>query len=95
MNYTEEEIEKYLKILKSYNNRQSEKSENKFGCNNCKNDSFIIESGYHVCEKCGLVLCHVLGYFDFEEKKDFISEKRVFIIESITMRKRLIKYLKE
>ena len=29
MTYTEEEIEKYLKILKSYKNNQSEDKENK------------------------------------------------------------------
>ena len=36
MTYTKEEIEKYLEILRSYNNIQSEEKENtKVRCRNC------------------------------------------------------------
>ena len=95
MTYTEEEIEKYLKILKSYKNNQSENKENKVRCSNCQNDSFTIELGQNVCEECGLINGHVLGYFDLKEQDRFHFKKGVFIIESITIRKRLIKYLKD
>ena len=79
MNYTEEEIEKYLKILKSYKNNQSESKENKENkvrCSNCQNDSFTIELGQNVCEECGLINGHVLGYFDIKEKDRFHFKKK-------------------
>ena len=76
MTYTEEEIEKYLKILNSYKNKQSENKENKFRCSNCQNDSFTIDFGQHVCEECGVVNGHVLGYFDIKEKDRFHFKKR-------------------
>ena len=79
MNYTEEEIEKYLKILKSYKNNQSENKENKenkFRCSNCQNDSFTIELGQNVCEECGVVNGHVLGYFDIKEQDRFHFKKK-------------------
>lgn len=79
MTYTEEEIEKYLKILKSYKNNQSENKENKENkvrCSNCQNDSFTIELGQNVCEECGLINGYVLGYFDIKEKDRFHFKKR-------------------
>ena len=95
MVYTEEEIEKYTKILKNYNSKQfEENNDHKFRCKCCRSDSFTIDFGQHVCEECGVVNGHVLGYFDIKEKDRFHFKKGVFIIESITMRKRLIKYLK-
>ena len=42
MTYSKEEIEKYLEILKSYNNLQSEEKENKARCSNCQSDSFLL-----------------------------------------------------
>ena len=76
MTYTEEEIEKHLKILKSYKNNQSEDKENKVRCSSCQNDSFTIELGQNVCEECGLTNGHVLGYFDLKEQDRFHFRKR-------------------
>ena len=76
MTYTKEEIEKYLEILKSYNNLQSEDKDNKVRCSNCQNDIFYIESGYNICEECGLTNGHVLGYFDLKEYDRFHFRKR-------------------
>ena len=75
MIYTEEEIEKYLKILKSYKNLQSEDKDkdkdNKVRCSICQNDIFVIDFGHHICEKCGLVIAPVLGYFNLNEYDRF------------------------
>ena len=77
MTYTKEEIEKYLEILRSYNNSQSEEKENiKVRCRNCQSDSFTIELGYNICESCGLTKCHVLGYFDLKEYDRFHFRKK-------------------
>ena len=77
MTYTKEEIEKYLEILKSYNNTQLEEKENtKVRCSNCQSDSFSIESGYNICEECGLTNGHVLGYFDLKEYDRFHFRKK-------------------
>ena len=96
MTYTKEEIEKYLEILKSYNNLQSEEKENtNVRCSNCQSDSFSIELGYNVCDSCELTNGHVLGYFDLKEYDRFHFRKKVFIRESTTMRKRWMKSLKD
>ena len=77
MTYTKEEIEKYLEILRTYNNTQSEEKENTKGrCRNCQNDSFFIESGYNICDSCGSTNGHVLGYFDLKEYDRFHFRKK-------------------
>ena len=76
MCYTEEEIEKYLEILKNYN-KQTVKDENrKVRCRNCQSDSFFVESGYNICDSCGSTNCHVLGYFDVKEYDRFHFRKK-------------------
>ena len=77
MTYTKDEIEKYLEILRSYNNSQSEEKENtKVRCSNCQSDSFFIESGYNICDSCGSTNGHVLGYFDLKEYDRFHFRKK-------------------
>ena len=96
MSYTEDQIKKYLEILHNYNKEPIEEvnDSKKAKCCNCKNsECFTIESGYNICDYCGVANGHVLGFYDV--MIDYIFEKRVFIRESITMRKRLIKFLKE
>ena len=73
MTYTKEEIEKYLEILRSYNNTQLE---SKVRCSNCQSDSFVIDSGYNVCDSCGLTNGHVLRYFDLKEYDRFHFRKK-------------------
>ena len=75
MTYTEEEIEKYMKILKNYKNNEIEDN-NKFRCKNCQSDSFTIDFGQHVCEECGVLNGNVLGYFDIKEKDRFHCKKK-------------------
>ena len=76
MCYTEEEIEKYLEILKNYN-KQTVKDENrKVRCRNCQSDSFFVESGYNIRDSCGSTNCHVLGYFDVKEYDRFHFRKK-------------------
>ena len=67
MTYTKEEIEKYLEILKSYKNQSEEKENKKFRCCNCQSNSFTIESGYNICDSCGLTNGHVLGFYDVKD----------------------------
>ena len=95
MSYTKDQIKKYLEILHNYTKKPVEEVDNsrKAKCWNCQNsECFTIDSGYKICDYCGLENGHVLGFYDV---KDYIFEKKVFIRESITMRKRLIKFLKE
>ena len=92
MTYTEEEIKKYLEILNNYTSKPEEEVSRKAKCCNCQNsDCFTIDSGYKICDYCGVANGHVLGFYDV---KDYILEKRVFIIGSITMGKRLLKFPK-
>ena len=71
MNYTEEEIKKYLNILHNY----KAESEGVIGgtvcspiCKGCSNtESFSTYSGYNMCNECGTLNGHVLGYFDVKD----------------------------
>ena len=76
MCYTEEEIEKYLEILKNYNKQAIEDENRKVRCRNCQSDSFFVESGYNICDSCGSTNCHVLGYFDVKEYDRFHFRKK-------------------
>lgn len=80
MTYTEEEIEKYMKILKNYKNNEIEDNEiednNKFRCKNCQRDSFTIDFGQYVCDECGVFNGYVLGYFDIKEKDRLYYKKK-------------------
>ena len=63
MCYTEKEIKKYLDILHNYKNKTEES--NKPKCKNCQeSDCFSIYSGYKICESCGTLNGHFLGYYD-------------------------------
>ena len=73
---TEEEIEKYLEILKNYNKQTVEDENRKVRCRNCQSDSFFVESGYNICDSCGSTNCHVLGYFDLKEYDRFHFRKK-------------------
>ena len=67
MNYTDEEVEKYIKILKSINiniNKKSPTKSKKVTCNNCQKSDFTLESGYYYCKNSGFVLGHGIGYND-------------------------------
>ena len=76
MCYTEEEIEKYLEILKNYNKQTVEDENRKVRCRNCQSDSFFVESGYNICDSCGTTNGHVLGYFDLKEYDRFHFRKK-------------------
>ena len=82
MCYTEEEIERYLEILNNYKPKVEEISK-KTKCWSCqRSDRFSIYSGYKVCEECGGLNGHVLGYFD---NKDY--DRLHFRKKSIYQRK--------
>ena len=65
-----------MEILKSYNKPAVKNENKKLRCSNCQRDSFSIESGYNICEECGLTNGHVLGYFDLKEYDRFHFRKR-------------------
>ena len=85
MTYTKEEIEKYLEILRSYNNQSEEKENKKVRCSNCQSNSFTIESGYNICDSCGTTNGHVLGYFDLKEYDRFHFSKEEYLSEEVSL----------
>ena len=76
MSYTEDQIKKYLEILKSYNKKIVDDVIKKVICSNCQNDSFCVELGYNICDSCGTTNGHVLGYFDLKEYDRFHFRKK-------------------
>ena len=71
MNYTEEEIKKYLNIIHNY----KVEKEGVIGgtvhspiCKGCSNtESFSTYSGYNMCNECGTLNGHILGQFDVKD----------------------------
>ena len=67
MNYTEEEIKKYLNILSNYK-KPIQKFNIKYECKGCSNtESFSSYSGYNMCNECGTLNGHILGQFDLKD----------------------------
>ena len=67
MNYTEEEIKKYLNILSKYK-KPIQKFIIKYKCKGCSNtESFSSYSGYNMCNECGTLNGHILGQFDVKD----------------------------
>lgn len=96
MSYTQEEINRYMEILKSYT--QKKKSApviDPSKCIKCQSKNFVICCGHRVCDDCGISKGPVLGYFDIKEYDRLHYKKKVFIGDTTTLRKRLTKFLKE
>ena len=67
MQYTEEEINKYLEILSKYK-KPMRKFSPKSKCLGCSNtESFTIDFGHKICDECGVTNGHVIGFFDVKD----------------------------
>ena len=65
---TEEEIKKYLEILHNYTCQPEEEVSRKAKCFNCQNsECFTIDTGYKICDECGVANGHVLGFYDVKD----------------------------
>ena len=82
MEYTDEEIQKYLEIIRSYTKNLENETGQKTRCWNCQETEFDLVSGFKICENCGCQNEHVLRYFD---KKD--QDRLPFRKKSIYQRK--------
>ena len=69
MAYTEDQIKQYLEILHNYTSQPVEEVDNskKAKCCNCQSDSFTIDSGYKICDYCGVANGHVSGFYDVKD----------------------------
>ena len=71
MVYTEEEIKKYLEILRNYKVERDcfpSKTPGQPKCRNCPNNEFFtIDYGQKICDECGTSNGHVLGLFDVKD----------------------------
>ena len=78
MAYTEEEIKKYLDILRNYKDERDYPPTNrgvmggcnppKAKCRNCPNtENFTLDYGQKICNECGVLNGHVLGLFDIKD----------------------------
>ena len=82
MSYSEEEIKKYLDIIRNYTKPQEKEIDRKTKCWNCKESDFELVSGFKICANCGSQNERYLGYFD---KRDF--DRLVFRKKSVYQRK--------
>ena len=77
MPYTEEEIKKYLDILHNYTSKPEEEVSEKSKCSNCQNSEFFtIDSGYKICDECGVANGHVLGFYDVKDYDRLFYRKK-------------------
>ena len=101
--HSEEKIKKYLDILHNYgtqrrwdnNNNKTEESK-KPKCKNCQeSDCFSIYSGYKICESCGCLNGHVLGYYDKKDYDRLHFRKKSIYQRKYHYEKRLIKFQRD
>ena len=81
MPYTDNEIKKYLDILRIYT-KPPEKTDRKTRCWSCQKSEFDLVTGFKICINCGSQNEAVLGYLD---KRD--QDRLVFRKKSIYQRK--------
>ena len=81
MPFTDNEIKKYLDILRSYT-KPPDKTDRKISCSNCQETDFDLVAGYVYCMKCGLQNGR---YFDSFDKRD--QDRLLFRKKSIYQRK--------
>ena len=102
MCYTEEQIKQFLEILHNYTKqtdpslRALEDENRKVKCWNCQNSKFflfiwVIAFVITVVKQMDMLWATMM----LKIMIDYIFERRVFIRGSITIRKRLIKFLKD
>ena len=91
MAYTEE-IKKYLELLHKYTSIPEEEVNTKSkGCNCQNSEFFTIDSGYKICDECGVENGHVLGFYDVKDyDRLYYRKKSIYHI----MIKKLIIFLK-
>lgn len=82
MRYTEEEIDRFIEIVKSVDKPLPPPKSNRVTCKYCDGQDIFIQSGYYYCSNCFISLGHVLGFYD---KTDF--ERFHFRQKSIYQRK--------
>ena len=80
MTYTEDQIKKYLEILHNYNSQPVEEVNVKAKCCNCQNsECFTIDSGYKICDYCGVANGHVLGFYDVKDyDRLYFTKKSIY-----------------
>ena len=77
MNYSEDQIKKYLELLHNYTKNFTEEVNLKAKCSNCENStSFTIDYGYKICEECGVANGHVLGFYDNRDHGGLFYRKK-------------------
>ena len=81
MTHSEEEIKKYLNILRIYT-KPPEKTDRKISCSSCQKTDFDLVSGYVFCVNCGYQNGR---YFDSFDKRD--QDRLLFRKKSIYQRK--------
>ena len=82
MSYSEEEIKKYLDILRSYTKLPEKETGQKTKCWNCKESDFELVSGFKICVNCGSQNERYLGFLD---KRDY--DRLIFRKKSVYQRK--------
>ena len=57
-----------MDILHKYTSQPVEQVSEKAQCSNCTNTKFFtIDSGYKICDECGIANGHVLGFYDVKD----------------------------
>ena len=82
MPFTDNEIKKYLDILRSYTKSPKNETDRKISCSSCQKTDFDLVSGFVFCVNCG---SQNGRYFDSFDKRD--QDRLLFRKKSIYQRK--------
>ena len=77
MPFTDNEIKKYLDILRSYT-KPPDKTDRKISCSNCQETDFDLVVGFVYCMKCGLQNGRYFDSFDKRDQDRLLFRKKSF-----------------
>ena len=97
MNYSVDQIKKYLELLHNYTKNFTEAVNLQAKCSNCDNrESFTIDYGYKICEECGVANGHVLGFYDNKDcdrlhyKKKSVYQRKYYYEKKVDQVSKII-----
>ena len=98
MTYSEEQIKKYLEIIKKYTKPKEDESsetDRKTRCWSCQETDFEIVTGFKICVNCGCQNEAVLGYLDKRDQDRLVFRKKSIYQRKYHFEKKIIQISKK
>ena len=78
MSVTEEDVKRYLDLLRKLKETVEKETDRRVKCWNCQETEFEEVKGFKICEHCGCQNEAVLGYFDKRDEHMIFRKKSIY-----------------